>query len=31
MYNPKAGIAVKVKDEQLLVMKEEEIFAIVEE
>jgi chaperonin GroES len=31
MYNPKAGIAVKVKDEQLLVMKEEEIFAIIED
>lgn len=31
MYNPKAGIAVKIKDEQMLVMKEEEIFAIVED
>ena len=31
MYNPKAGISVKVKDEQYLVMKEEEIFAIMED
>ena len=31
LYSPTAGIAVKIKDDNLLVLKEDDIFAIIEE